>query len=112
VSSLGAQGGIPSPTLKEGLRAADTGCTRAAEAAMTAVACAYAEIDGVQGPLSEALVSELDEEHLTLLLLSRFRRFLETGDDPYAALLRAVGYSQTTAATIAFSLEETPALLH
>ena len=79
---------------------------------MTAVACAYVDIDGVQGPLSEALVSQLDEEDLTLLLVRRFRRFLETGDDPYAALLRAVGYSQTTAATIAFSLEETPALLH
>lgn len=79
---------------------------------MTAVTCTYAEIDGLEGPLNEALVSDLDEEDLTLLLVRRFRLALATGHTLYEALLCAAGHSRATAATIALSLEERPALLH
>jgi hypothetical protein len=79
---------------------------------MTAVACTCAEIDGVEGPLSEALIAELDEEDLTLLLLRRFRHSLAKGHDLWEALLCAAGYPEATAAAIALSLDEKPALLH
>lgn len=79
---------------------------------MTAVTCTYAEIDGIEGPLNEALVSELDEEDLTLLLVRRFRHSLAKGRDLWEALLCAAGYPEATAAAIALSLEERPALLH
>jgi len=79
---------------------------------MTAVACTYAEFNGLEGQLSEALVSELDEQHLTRLLVGRFRLFVAKGRDPDEALLRAVGYSEADATEIAFSLGERPAILH
>jgi hypothetical protein len=79
---------------------------------MTAVACSYAEIDGFAGPLSEALVSELDEQDLTSLLLRRFRLFLALGREPGEALLCAVGYPEADAVETAFLLTEKTALLH
>lgn len=79
---------------------------------MTAVTCTYAEIEGIEGRLSEALVSELGEEDLTLLLVRRFRHSLAKGHDLWEALLCAAGYPEATAATIALGLEERPTLLH
>jgi hypothetical protein len=79
---------------------------------MTAVACSYAEIDGLGGPLSETLVSELDEQDLTRLLVRRFRLFLALGHGPGEALLCAVGYAEDDATELALTLCEPPALLH
>ena len=79
---------------------------------MTAVACAYAEIEGIEGPLDETLVSELDEQDLTMLLLRRFRAFVVLGHEPGEALLCAVGYPESDAVELALFLSERPALLH
>jgi hypothetical protein len=79
---------------------------------MTAVTCTYEELRLLEGTLSDTLVEGLDDGGLTQLLLWRFRHFLIRGSSIGEALLRASGFSETEAGTIAFRLSEEPELVH